>query len=346
MIAHNPHKIHLIQHNCMKSREVTIACLESALETADIVLIPEPRILQDPNNPRKKIYSTHNAFEMIRPTEEKPRVMIYVTKSNIYLKYRQDQFDNPDVMGLTVWTEDEGRTHIKATHIFNIYNERRPIDARTAYTRERQMLDFNFQPKSILASDMNAHHPWWNTQTKTGKNHHHLLEIVEKGNFDLINISGETTYNYRSGTGSSVIDLTFATRDVAAAVGNWAVDEGPGTGSDHEMIRFEIISDNLEFIPTATTQKDNWQKAEWEEFQKYLKEKAQQHSEEWEEMIRHTSEQNMERAAIEMTALLKEAADKFVPKLNPSSRSKLWWNEEIETKRMHLHLALKNWNIG
>lgn len=82
------------------------------------------------------------------------------------------------------------------------------------------MLSFNLRPKSILIGDMNAHHPWWNSQTKSTKNHLHLLRIVEKGDIDLINTPNETTYNYKSGKGSSGIDLTFTTKDMTAVVGN------------------------------------------------------------------------------------------------------------------------------
>lgn len=115
------------------------------------------------------------------------------------------------------------------------------------------------------------------------------------------------------------------------------------TGSDHKMLKSEIISNKLEFIPTRTTHRYNWQKAKWTEFREYLKEKMKVYPEEWENIIQHLREQNMEIPVIEITTLLKEPADKFVPMHNPSSRSKPWWNEEIQTKRKQLHSALKNY---
>lgn len=63
-------------------------------------------------------------------------------------------------------------------------------------------------------------------------------------------------------------------------------------------------------------------------------------------MVRHSKEQNIERAAIEITALLKETVDKSVPIHNLSPRSKPWWNEEIRTQRKHVHSILKNWKVG
>lgn len=52
----------------------------------------------------------------------------------------------------------------------------------------------------------------------------------------------------------------------------------------------------------------------------------------------------MERAAIELTNMLKEAADKFVLAHNHTPRSKPWWNEERKTKRV-LYSALRNWKV-
>lgn len=57
---------------------------------------------------------------MIRAKADKRRVMIYVAKSNTYLKYQQEYFDDPDIIGLTVWTKDKEKTNIEATHIFNL----------------------------------------------------------------------------------------------------------------------------------------------------------------------------------------------------------------------------------
>lgn len=62
---------------------------------------------------------------MIRPKANKPRFMIYMAKSNTYLKYQQEYFDNLDIIGLTVWTKDEENTYIETTNIFNLYNKKK-----------------------------------------------------------------------------------------------------------------------------------------------------------------------------------------------------------------------------
>lgn len=60
MISYTPHKIRVIQHNCMKSQDISFACLETAASTADIVLIQEPAFFQDVHNPgNRKTYSYH-----------------------------------------------------------------------------------------------------------------------------------------------------------------------------------------------------------------------------------------------------------------------------------------------
>lgn len=52
---------------------------------------------------------------------------------------------------------------IEVVHIFNIYNGKRIVKGRPAYTRERELLNTEFPLRTILVGDMNAHHSWWNS---------------------------------------------------------------------------------------------------------------------------------------------------------------------------------------
>lgn len=99
MIPHTIHRIHLIKHNCMKSQDVTLACLESAKDTLDRVLVREPAFFQDPQNPQnpKKMHVSHQSFNMIKPTFELPGVTIYVTNHHTFVRYteQKDLIDSP-----------------------------------------------------------------------------------------------------------------------------------------------------------------------------------------------------------------------------------------------------------
>lgn len=137
---------------------------------------------------------------------------------------------DPDIIGLREWTEAGKIIHIEVLHNFKVYNKKRMTDRRTAYTIERELLNFEFPLRSILTGDMNAHHPWWNAQTKSQIDHLQLLQIREAHDFDLTNTPDETTYDYRTGKGISVMNITFTTPDNTTIVCNWAIGEGPTTG--------------------------------------------------------------------------------------------------------------------
>lgn len=116
-------------------------------------------------------------------------------------------------------------------------------------------MGYPFLPMTILAGNMNIHNPRWNSDTKSSKNHQYLLQIPEKGEFDLINIRDETTCHYSAGKGNSVIDLPFSSPDITTMISNRAADHYHRTWSDHEMITFDITLDSTELVPDPTNQR-------------------------------------------------------------------------------------------
>ena len=85
---------------------------------------------------------------------------------------------------------------------------------------------------------------WWNSRARRSLRHETLIQILEEGDYDLINEEDTPTYHYSSG--SSVLDLAFSSPAVTALISNWAIDEDNASGSDHELISFEIIADPLQ----------------------------------------------------------------------------------------------------
>ena len=52
---------------------------------------------------------------------------------------------------------------------------------------------------------------------------------------------------------------------------NWTVDENESTGSDHQSIRFDLITSLKNLVSTSnTSSKYNLNKANWEEFNKFI----------------------------------------------------------------------------
>ena len=165
-------RIRMVQHNCARSKPILEGCLQSAVRTADIILIQEPRIADDAT-----FQGSHPAFDTLMPPTRsgvKPRVMAFVSKSHPHLKVgpRPDLCDDPDVQILEISTPA-----IPTFFIINIYNEKRG----NKWTLERSFPQFPIPARSIIAGDFNAHHEHWNPGMPDSQrsNHIQVLEMVE-----------------------------------------------------------------------------------------------------------------------------------------------------------------------
>ena len=150
-------------------------------------------------------------------------------------------------------------------YTFNIYNEK-SLDEHKIWTIDRisSKLDFK-NDKVIICGDFNAHHNWWNSKINRPTRAENLIKWIQSCKCTLININDEITYIQKSHNGAtSVIDLTFATRSVNDSVVNWKIDEEANSGSDHEVISFELITSTSNITNYATTlaNKYNLQKAD------------------------------------------------------------------------------------
>ena len=156
--------------------------------------------------------------------------------------------------------------------LWNIYNERNKLtpDSRPSYTMDRTLQYIQLPPSSILCGDFNAHHRWWNSDIQQQIRDDVLVDWFRSKKCDLVNHPDIPTYNYRQRTGTSILDLTVATCDIYKRLLDWAVDEQAHTGSDHEVVRFTLVYDTENLIPSPMSNKYNWQKADWKSFNKTL----------------------------------------------------------------------------
>jgi len=138
------------------------------------------------------------------------------------------------------------------------------------YTMDRSLQYIHLPPSTILCGDFNAHHSWWNSDIEQQIRGDVLVDWFRANKSDLVNHPDISTYHYRQGTGASILDLTLATCDIYDRLVNWVVDEQAHTGSDHEVVRFTLVYDTNNLIPSPMSNKYNWQKTDWESFNKTL----------------------------------------------------------------------------
>jgi hypothetical protein len=90
-----------------------------------------------------------------------------------------------------------------------------------------------------------------------------------------LNTSDQSTFARSNTTNTSVIDLTFATPNLALKIMDWYISERFQTGSDHELIGFSICTENTETVINPIIQGlYNLEKADWEKFKQIIREKS------------------------------------------------------------------------
>jgi hypothetical protein len=147
-----------------------------------------------------------------------------------------------------------------------------------------------------------------------------------------------------SGTGTSVLDLTFSSPELTDQATNWAIDHEAFAGSDHESIRFELKSTRTLLSDTPTSpQRFNWDKADWDGFLKHLTDSSKTTEHQWRALHDNPTTDNMDKAAEMLRNLILEAIRQHVPTSNICDRSKRWWNPTILKARQTMRTTLKRW---
>ena len=134
MSVHPLTPIRIIQHNCARSTNVMQSCLNSATNTADLVLLQEPWIMRETGTT-----ISHPSFQSIipRPTAgQRPRVAAFVSRTNIHLRcaLRTDISDDPDILALDIHSPG-----IPTTRVLCVYNETSQEEGDQQYTVERAL---------------------------------------------------------------------------------------------------------------------------------------------------------------------------------------------------------------
>jgi hypothetical protein len=170
---------------------------------------------------------------------------------------------DPDIQVLEV-----GTPLIPPIYIINIYNEK--YNPTTPYTIPRSLAQLVLPQRCIIIGNLNTHHPLWNSRVRYPTRADELVTLIEEHGWHLANTPDTPTYDYRKVIGSSVLDLMLAAPAVAREVSNWAVDEENHTGSNHEVVLFQISM----LYPDAEYETPephlNWHKTNWDTFSSTL----------------------------------------------------------------------------
>lgn len=342
----------VVQHNCGRGYESTIAALETSLSIGARIAC-----LQEPFIGNRSI--SHSAFNFYWPggLRNEARVLTAVKKelmSRIVVGNRTDLVDHPYFLALDIRDIDSRKNKpARRTRVVNSYDNRvgqgctwEGSTPRNRRALEDILWDQVIRGRVLLLGDMNAHSPIWNSHCQIRKNSKPLEDLIEKFDFFINNEPGRTTRP--ASKGISIIDLAFSTTELGFLT-LWEIPEEYPSLSDHELIllRWEDISYTLPDKEVAAP--TGW------DIQGLIDspEKLQSAYRDWlsrsqaRSLVGITSSQ---RDLDEEVGWLEEnLADGFnthAKIIRVTSFSKRWWNKEVAEARKTWAKAKKQWGTA
>ena len=90
-----------------------------------------------------------------------------------------------------------------------------------------------------------------------------LISWLKRNQCELINTSDISTFtrNMVNRKYTSTLDLTFSTSQLSAEIIDWQIKENEYSGSDHEVIQFSIITEDITLVESSFNSSFNIQKA-------------------------------------------------------------------------------------
>jgi hypothetical protein len=150
------------------------------------------------------------------------------------------------------------------------------------YTVLHSLTPLALPHRYIIMGDLNAHHTLWNCYVHTPRQAQELATLSEEQNWRLVNIPDIPVYYYRNRKGLSVLDLMLAMPQMAEEITNWAIDDKQATGSDQDVIQFQVISLHPDIEGTPHEPCLNWQKMDWDKFTTIIKNSSATTHTQWE----------------------------------------------------------------
>jgi hypothetical protein len=142
--------------------------------------------------------------------KHKQRVITLVSKTfSFSVTSWSDLCSNTNIQILSI-----SETNIENFFVLNVYTEKSQKLNSDEFTIDRKLTTIELTKNSIVCEDFNAHHQWWNSRIISSIRANSLITWLNKFNCELINISDKFTFTRE--TSISVIDLTFATIDLAS----------------------------------------------------------------------------------------------------------------------------------
>jgi len=315
----------------MAGKQVVETLLEIAVQMeVDIVLIQEPTT-------GKGSTARHDGFRWIKGEQQTQAKCWTAINKAAGCKVTEIRGPTDECVNCIQVLEvtREGREKVV---LVNVYDQRPQVGQK----RLAQQADWEAimaGGRVVIAGDMNAHSQKWNPRATKRRNATFWEDLIEKHELVIWN-SEEGTRAGPGANGTSIIDLTLSTPAITL---NWSLLEGEASGSDHEVILWEIIEGGEKGGQSRVV--TGWDIAGWsnkgkaEEDRKEAEKKAEQARTTFAQLTRHilindeSTEGEIEEVAIALRSAMTETLERHAKQRRWCTRSKRWWTDELRDLR-------------
>lgn len=201
--------------------------------------------------------------------------------------------------------------------------------------RKHQRGDGTCETRTIIAGDLNAWSTAWGSgrEDRKGK---HLREPMEEMGLEVCNKGNAPTF--QAGGHESVIDVTFATHEIAGAIKeSWQVEDTE-TLSDHRYVTYAEppeVTNHRKSTQRTPEQETGWslRKLDRDKFRKKILETTTNEMEAEDE----TPETMAAKLCARFTSACKASAP---PRVGRGNKKRVhWWNKEVAAARQKCNAA-------
>ena len=273
-------------------------------------------VVQEPYSYKNKVTNVSNYRTYYTAGKNRPRTCIY---ANINC-WNVDEFSEEDITTVAIPMGKKRTMYVSSVYL--------DIEKSIEYDTLKRLIEKCDQNKIplVIGLDSNAHGSLWGCDDLNKRGEELEIFILQNDLF-LSNVGSVPTFdNDRT---KSIIDITLYNRWSIDVVDDWKVNEGESL-SDHKYIEYSLKN----YEPYLKTIR-NFRKADWEQFERVLKDKKY-------------TVASVDDAAATLETDINEGLDVACPMRKTLNRRPCkWWSAEIErlSNQVRVYGSVRNNNI-
>ena len=320
-IARSNKPLKFLQLNCGK-RLTAAAFINQRCDTEDLFI----GLLQEPKNSFANPSNLDNQHKIISARDTNPRAALYLHRD--LSVWKLERFCEKDLSCALVYGTRTPRVVISIYWDSLINHLPSKLEQVVKFAK-----DNNYD--IVLGGDLNAHTEAFGS-SYTDNRGTLLEDFIATNNLTPLNRGSIPTFD--SHLGSSVIDFTFVSQNLADEANDWEVRDENDNTSDHKLITFTLDHNRVKYKMRRSFKSINWK-----DFNHIVENRLRS-----KELKKLETILDIEEATEEVISTINEVLDILAPfkrvRIRPSIRT--WWNCELDRLKERVQECFDEYKIN